>query len=73
MMLDMFFRFINVISDHGRPETIMVRDEFAAKVLQGFCGKIGVNLVHSRGMPGVDDFVKNMPSELSLLAFPGAK
>jgi hypothetical protein len=69
-MIDMLFHFIN---DHGRPETIMVRDGFTVNVLEDFCAKIGVNLVHSRGMPAIDNFAKDLPSLLSPLAFPGAK
>jgi hypothetical protein len=67
-MLDMLNNFI---VDHGRPETIMVRDRFAAAVLGDFCGKVGIKLVHSKGMPKTDEFVRNMPDLLNPLAFPG--
>jgi hypothetical protein len=67
-MLDMF---INFVVDQGRPETVMVRDKFAAATLKDFCGKIGVKLVHSKGLPKVDEFVRSLPTLLNPLAFPG--
>jgi hypothetical protein len=67
-MLDML---INFVAGHGRPETVMVRDKFAAAVLGDFCGKVGIRLVHSKGMPKTDEFVRNMPNFLNPLAFPG--
>jgi hypothetical protein len=66
IMIDMLF---NYITDHGRPETVMVRDRFAAAVLQDFCGKTGIDLVHSEGMPAVDRFSGDLPSFLSPTGF----
>jgi hypothetical protein len=46
------------IDKYGRPAAVVVRDQFAAAVLEDFCGKIDVSLVHSKGMPAVDEFVQ---------------
>jgi hypothetical protein len=67
-MLDMLNNFA---AGHGRPETVKVRDRFAAAVLGDFCGKAGIKLVHSEGMPRIDEFVGNLPDLLNLPAFPG--
>ncbi|MDR2444839.1 MAG: plasmid pRiA4b ORF-3 family protein [Spirochaetaceae bacterium] len=66
-MIDMLFHFMQ---KRGRPETIMVRDKFAAGVVEDFCEKIDVKLVHSKGMPAVDEFAKKLPSFLNLLSPP---
>jgi hypothetical protein len=53
---------VNVLFDYigkyGRPAAVTVRDQFAAAVLEDFCRKIDVPLAHSRGMPAVDEFVR---------------
>jgi hypothetical protein len=49
---------VDYIEDHGRPGTVMVRDEFAAAVFKDFCGKTGINLVHSEGMPMIDSLLQ---------------
>jgi hypothetical protein len=49
---------VDYIKDHGRPDTVMVRDEFAAAVVKDFCGKTGINLVCAEGMPMIDSFVQ---------------
>jgi hypothetical protein len=51
---------VDFIKDNGRPETVMVRDEFAAAVMKDFCGKIGVNLVYTEGMPMIDSFIQTV-------------
>jgi hypothetical protein len=66
-LIDMLFNFIR---KHGRPKTIMVRDEFNAATLKDFCGKIGVNLVHSEGMPAIDKFARDLPDFMDSLSLP---
>ncbi|MDR2747761.1 MAG: plasmid pRiA4b ORF-3 family protein [Treponema sp.] len=70
MVIDMLYNFIN---DQGRPETIMVRDEFAAAVLKDFCGKTGIHLVHSKGLSAIDQFAQSLPSLLGPPAFPSGE
>jgi hypothetical protein len=65
----MFDMFVNFIVNHGRPETVMVRDKFAAAAIKDLCGKIGVKLVHSEGLPQIDKFVRNLPGLLDPPAF----
>jgi hypothetical protein len=67
-MLEML---INFIADQGRPETVLVRDKFAAAVLGDLCGKIGIDLVHSQGLPRLDEFVHDLPGLLKPLDFSG--
>jgi hypothetical protein len=58
-MIDMLFYYMK---DHGRVKTLMVRDTFATWPLKDFCEKIGVHLVHSKGMPAIDRFSKDLAS-----------
>jgi hypothetical protein len=49
---------VDHIKTHGRPGTVMVRDEFTAAVLQDFCGKVNINMNYAKGMPMVDGFIR---------------
>jgi hypothetical protein len=55
---------IDFINEDGRPDTIMVRDDLCTLVLQEFCEKIDVKLVHSQGMPATDEFAEELPAFL---------
>jgi hypothetical protein len=45
-----------LVEEHGRPEAIKVRSKWEAGILEDFCGKLDIRLVHSDGLSGIDSF-----------------
>lgn len=50
---------INYIMQRGKPKQIIVRDEYISSILTDLCKQVGVEMVISGEMPGIDEFVES--------------
>jgi hypothetical protein len=60
----MLNRFHEFIKQHNRPKTILVRTVWDAAVLEDFCKKLNIELIHSEGLPTIDEVAEEMLKHL---------
>ena len=53
------------ITNYGRPTSINVRDDRAARYIGDYCQKSGIKLIEGKGVPAVDSFLGGLLDSLS--------
>jgi hypothetical protein len=52
------------IKQYTRPKTLLVRTAWDAAILEDFCKKLKIELIHSEGLPFIDDVIEEMLKHL---------
>jgi hypothetical protein len=55
---------LDYIEKSGRPKTLKVRDLWEEAIFRDLCHRLDIELIHSRGMPRIDELSKSLPQVL---------
>ncbi|MDR1444006.1 MAG: plasmid pRiA4b ORF-3 family protein [Treponema sp.] len=63
----LFNMLFDYVEKSGRPKTLKVRDIWEEALFRDFCHKLDIELIHSQGMPQIDEFSQSLSQMLGKL------